>query len=212
MLGVGWSVYQDTCSDYSRMIYRTMLNPWVPHSVRDQYALNKLRQAGFRNVINTGCLATWAPTPEFCREIPTQKARHAVTTITDYRRDPERDNEILAILRYVTDSGITTLANVFPTTNTVRYNAVGLLISGVLSITATLLVVKFTDWDVYVIAGTSSAVTIIRSLVFLIPVTSRFLGLKWYTFYPQVGQSMLSCAVIIGYEHKPNSRRGAMPF
>lgn len=104
---------------------------------------------------------------------------------------------ILAILRYITDSGITTLANVFPTTNTVRYNAMGLLISGGVSITATLLLVKFTDWDLYVIAGTSSVVTIIRSMVFLIPASSHFIGLKWYTFYPQVLQSVLSCAVII---------------
>lgn len=105
---------------------------------------------------------------------------------------------VLAILRYITDSGITTLANVFPTTNTVRYNAFGLLISGGISITVTLLLVKFTDWDLYVIAGTSSVVTILRSLVFLIPATSHFLDLKWYTFYPQVLQSVLSCAVIVG--------------
>lgn len=105
---------------------------------------------------------------------------------------------ILAILRYITDSGITTLANVFPTTNNVRYNAIGLLISGFVSIAVTLLLVKFTDWDLYVIAGTSSVVTIIRSLVFLIPVSSHFLGLKWHTFYPQVLQSVLACGVIIG--------------
>ena len=98
LLGVGWGEYQDACSDYSRMIYRTMLNPCVQHSVRDQYTLEKLRRAGFHNVINTGCPTTWALTPEFCLNIPTQKAREVLTTITDYRRDPERDNEMLAIL------------------------------------------------------------------------------------------------------------------
>lgn len=98
LLGVGWRGYQDKCSDYSRMVYRCMLNPNVLHSVRDQYTLEKLQQAGFKNVINTGCLTTWALTPEFCRDIPTKKAKGVVTTITDYRRDPERDNEMLAIL------------------------------------------------------------------------------------------------------------------
>ena len=98
LMGVGWGEYQDTCSDYSRMIYRAMLNPCVLHSVRDQYTLRKLQQAGFKNVINTGCPTTWALTPELCCEIPTQKANEVVTTITDYRRDPERDNEMLAIL------------------------------------------------------------------------------------------------------------------
>lgn len=98
LLGVGWGEYQDECSDYSRMIYRTMLNPCVLHSVRDQYTLSKLQQAGFKNVINTGCPTTWALTPEFCLDIPTQKAREVVTTITDYRRDSEKDSEMLAIL------------------------------------------------------------------------------------------------------------------
>lgn len=105
---------------------------------------------------------------------------------------------VLAILRWITDSGIYILANVFPTTDKVRYNAAGLIVSGIASITVTLLLVRFTGWDLYAVAGVSSVVAIIRSMTFLIPVTSRFLGLKWYTFYPQVAQSVLSCAVIVG--------------
>lgn len=58
LLGVGWGEYQEECSDYSRMIYRAMLNPRVLHSVRDEYTLEKLHRAGFRNVINTGCPTT----------------------------------------------------------------------------------------------------------------------------------------------------------
>lgn len=104
----------------------------------------------------------------------------------------------LAILRYITDSGIYILANVFPTTNKVRYNSYGLIVSGVASITITLALVWFTELDLYAVAGVSSIIAIIRSMTFLIPATSHFLGLKWYTFYPQVAQSVLSCAVIIG--------------
>ena len=104
---------------------------------------------------------------------------------------------ILSILRYVPDSGIYILANVFPTTNKVRYNSYALAICGVASIVITLLLVRFTDLDLYAVAGVSSVITIIRSLTFLIPATSRFIGLKWYTFYPQVLQSLLSCAVIV---------------
>lgn len=98
LLGVGWGEYQDECSVYSRMVYRCMLNPNVLHSVRDQYTLEKLHQAGIRNVINTGCPTTWHLTPEFCQDIPTGKAEDVVTTITDYRRDPEWDNQMLQIL------------------------------------------------------------------------------------------------------------------
>lgn len=80
------------------MIYRTMLNPQMLHAVRDEYTLKKLYRAGFCNVVNTGCPTTWALTPEFCKGIPTGQAREVVTTITDYRRDPGRDSEMLAIL------------------------------------------------------------------------------------------------------------------
>lgn len=98
LLGAGWGEYQDRCSDYSRMVYRCMLNPGVSHSVRDRYTLEKLREAGISNVIHTGCPTTWGLTPEFCRGIPGKKAINAVTTLTDYRRDPLRDEELLNIL------------------------------------------------------------------------------------------------------------------
>ena len=98
LLGVGWGEYQQKCTDYSRMIYHTVLNPKMLHSVRDQYTQEKLKEAGFKNVINTGCPTTWALTPEFCRDIPTKKSKDVVATITDYRRETEKDNEMLAIL------------------------------------------------------------------------------------------------------------------
>ena len=98
LLGVGWGEYQGACSDYSRTVYNIMLNPVLIHSVRDQYTQEKLRDAGINNVINTGCPTTWALTPEFCKDIPTRKAKDVVTTITDYRQDIERDNEMLRIL------------------------------------------------------------------------------------------------------------------
>ncbi len=98
LLGVGWGEYQENCTYYSRMVYRTMLNPKLLHSVRDQYTLEKLQQVGFKNIINTGCPTTWALTPEFCRDIPTKKSKDVVATITDYRRDTEKDNEMLEIL------------------------------------------------------------------------------------------------------------------
>lgn len=98
LFGVGWSEYQDICSDYSKMIYREIINPCVLHAVRDQYTLEKLKQIGFTNIVNTGCPTTWALTPDFCKKIPTAKANKVITTLTDYRRDDKRDNEMLNVL------------------------------------------------------------------------------------------------------------------
>lgn len=98
LLGVGWKNYEDDCSDYSKMIYRSLLNPNVLHSVRDSYTEKMLRQAGIKNVINTGCPTMWRLTPQFCKNIPTKKARNVITTVTDYRPNIKYDNQMLEIL------------------------------------------------------------------------------------------------------------------
>jgi len=103
----------------------------------------------------------------------------------------------LSTMSYITDSGIYILGNVFPTTNHVKYNSFALIITGIASIIITFIIIIFTDWDLYAVAGVSSAVTIIKSLLFTVPVSAKLLGYKWYTFYPQVGISILCSAVVI---------------
>lgn len=98
LLGVGWKNYEDECSEYSKMIYKSILNPNMLHSVRDKYTEQMLKNAGICNVINTGCPTMWGLTPEFCLNIPKKKSRNVITTVTDYRRDIERDSQMLEIL------------------------------------------------------------------------------------------------------------------
>ncbi|MDO4491757.1 MAG: lipopolysaccharide biosynthesis protein [Lachnospiraceae bacterium] len=104
----------------------------------------------------------------------------------------------LAVLRYVFSSGITNLNTVFVTVNKVKYNTVALVITGLVSIGTTVLMILFTDLDLYAVAGVSSIVMIIKDLCFMVPVTSHFLGYKWYQFYPSVFTSVISCVVICG--------------
>ncbi|MBQ8835471.1 MAG: lipopolysaccharide biosynthesis protein [Oscillospiraceae bacterium] len=110
---------------------------------------------------------------------------------------PDQDAELLqmlttlAILSYLVNSGIVILFNVFSTVNKVKINSLAMIISGACSILFTFLLIYFTDWDLYAVAGVSSVVTICKNLFFTIPVASKLLGYKWYKFYPQVGISML---------------------
>lgn len=103
----------------------------------------------------------------------------------------------LAILSYLVNSGVVILFNVFITVNKVRYNSIAMIVSGLVSIGITILLVEFTDYDLYAVAGVSSIVTICKNLFFTIPVASRLLNCKWYQFYPQVGVSMLCSGLII---------------
>lgn len=103
----------------------------------------------------------------------------------------------LAILRYIVCSGVQNLNSVFVTVNKVKINSFALIITGAVSIGFTMLLIVCTDLDLFAVAGVSSIVMIIKDLCFMVPVTTKLLGLKWNTFYPQVGVSVLCSGLII---------------
>lgn len=105
---------------------------------------------------------------------------------------------VLGLLNRVFNSGIVVLYNVYSVVNKVKINAVIMLVSGFISIIATIILIKFTDYDIYVVAGVSSIVTIIKEYTFTVPITTSLLGYKWYQFYPQIALSIFSTFLVIG--------------
>ena len=61
----------------------------------------------------------------------------------------------------------------------------------------TWLMITFTDWDLYAVAGVSSLVTICKNVFFVTPITAVLLGYKWHQFYPQLGITAICSAMII---------------
>lgn len=98
LLGVGWLDYQGEVTNYSKKVYHSLLDKSLIHSVRDSYTEKKLKEIGIKNVLNTACPTMWRLTEEFCKSIPVCKSDTVVTTITDYRKNPERDQNMLEIL------------------------------------------------------------------------------------------------------------------
>lgn len=105
---------------------------------------------------------------------------------------------VLALLNRVFNSGMVILYNVYSVVNKVRINAVIMLVSGFISIIVTVALIHFTDYDIYVVAGVSSIITIIKEYALTVPITTSLLGYKWYQFYPQVALSVFSTALVIG--------------
>lgn len=102
---------------------------------------------------------------------------------------------VLACVSYVFITGATTLLNIFTTYNKVKQNSLSVIIMGVISVTFTVILVKFTNLGVYAVAGVSSVVNIGRFLVFVVPYSAKYLKLKWYTFYSIILQSVITVAV-----------------
>lgn len=105
LMGVGWGYYSKKTSLYSKLLYRIILDKTKLHAVRDLYTWNKLKEAGIKNVIYTGCPTMWGLTKEFCSKIPEKKGKDVVVTVTSYTPNKELDTYMLDVLcnnyRYV---------------------------------------------------------------------------------------------------------------
>ena len=117
--------------------------------------------------------------------VPTQDAKllQALTT--------------LAILSYMINSGIIVLHCIFAVVNRTRLSAVAMIITGGCSLLITWLMIVFTDWDIYAVAGVSSIVTICKNVFFVTPVTAVLLGYSWKQFFPCLGTTVVCSAVVI---------------
>lgn len=98
LVGVGWWQYQDRPSLYTRLFLRALLNPSVPHSVRDTYSEEQLRFAGIQHVINTSCPTLWRLDMERLRRLPASVPTTAVATLTDYAKAPPIDRALIEAL------------------------------------------------------------------------------------------------------------------
>lgn len=107
----------------------------------------------------------------------------------------------LTLIGYIFTAGIYVLYNVFSVVNKVRTNAILLILSGVVSTAIVFVLLNTTNLGIYAIAGVSSLVNIVRNMCYTVPFVAKYCGFKWYTFFPQVGKSILSVLVImiVGY-------------
>lgn len=83
---------------YTKKLYQKILNKDYYHSTRDEKTKKFLTNLGFK-AINTGCPTMWFLTPDFCKQIPTQKAENVIFTLTDYRKDIIADRKLIDILQ-----------------------------------------------------------------------------------------------------------------
>lgn len=98
LMGVGWWQYQSKPNFYTRYLLKKILHHGLDHSVRDNYALNKLGESGISNVINTGCVTLWDLTPEHIKCIPEEKGEEVLMTFTDYNQRYDLDCHLYNVL------------------------------------------------------------------------------------------------------------------
>ena len=94
--------------------------------------------------------------------------------------------------------GIQPLWQIFIVLNRNRPNSLTVLGSGIVNVILTLIALHYTNLGIFAILGISSIISILRNILFTIPYSAIYLGLKWTTFFPLVALTCLTLVVNYG--------------
>lgn len=97
LVGVGSGINSKTVNLYTKSLYKSVLSKKYIHSVRDNNTKVMLEKMGFK-AVNTGCPTLWNINKDLCRQIPIKKSKNVIFTLTDYRRDLDKDQMLIQIL------------------------------------------------------------------------------------------------------------------
>lgn len=116
---------------------------------------------------------------------------------------PDQNAQLLSTLTILSlgaifiSSCIYSLYSVFALTDKVKMNSIALAVSGLFSITITIILLKTTNWGVYAIVGVSSAVGILRELIFTPIYAAYCLGIAKKTFYKPLMINLINVALML---------------
>lgn len=118
---------------------------------------------------------------------------------------PTADSNLLWWLSVVSGIGMVLsmplepLWNIFSTTNKVKQSSIFLIASSFANIIIVLILLNIFDSDyvrLFVIAGTSTIISLVKSLTFLPMYGAKCVNLKWNTFYPTILKNTFSTIIV----------------
>lgn len=115
---------------------------------------------------------------------------------------PTLDARVLQILSILSCLGTIvicagqSMTQVFTVTLHIKENSISVIVTGVLSTILTLVLVKYTSLGVYAVAGVSTVLGIIRSVVFLLPKAAEYLNKKKNVFFYTIRNAVLCNTVL----------------
>jgi O-antigen/teichoic acid export membrane protein len=104
---------------------------------------------------------------------------------------------VLAIISMFIIGPAMPLNQIFTITNKVYESSMVIIVYSVLSFAATLILLKTTGLGLYAIVGVSMAGSSLIALTYLIPRSAVLLGLKWHTFYKEVGLNIILSILVM---------------
>lgn len=100
LLGVGSGENAKKVNLYTKFLYKKLLNKEFIHSVRDEKTKIMVEKLGYK-AINTGCPTLWNIDEKHCKQIPKEKSKSVIFTLThyEYAKNERLDSLMIDILK-----------------------------------------------------------------------------------------------------------------
>lgn len=102
----------------------------------------------------------------------------------------------LSCILYVVSTPMNAVYNLFTVANKVKPLALVMLMSGILSTLLVLMLVKLTTAGIFAVVCCSVVIGILRNVIFVAPYAAKMLGFSAFTFFPEIGKSIISVVVV----------------
>lgn len=103
---------------------------------------------------------------------------------------------VLTVLPWAVMGPATIIHNIFTVVNKIKVNAVLVCITGVLSVAIVYILLSTTSLGLFAVAGVSSILSVIRNLAYTVPFGAIYIHCPWYTYFPEIGKSVLAILFI----------------
>lgn len=107
---------------------------------------------------------------------------------------------IISISQWMIVGPVSIMHNIFTVINKIKVNSILVCITGVINVLIVYILLQTTNFGIYAVVGVSSMLSIVRNLLYTLPFGAKYIGIKWWGFFPEIGRSILSVVinVIIG--------------
>lgn len=108
---------------------------------------------------------------------------------------------ILAITPWIVVGPLSVMHNVFTVINKIKVNSIVICLGGIVNVIIVYILLKLTNLGIFAIVGVSSLISVIRNILYTLPYSSKYMGVKCSYFLPEILKSLLSVIIniVIGF-------------
>lgn len=102
---------------------------------------------------------------------------------------------VLTVINSCVTGPLMPLYQIFTITNKVKQSSIVLVVYGFSSILLTFICLKITDLGLFAVAGVSLIGSLVVALCYHLPFSAIYIGLPWYSFFPEILKGILTMIV-----------------